>query len=180
MEITVNVDWLDEISADAFLKKEVLKSVIAAIEPDIKERIVKEAHRQLSDGIDDFIGSMLEAFFEREIVITDNWGDIKKRFKNVDEMLKEKFDNFLTESVDEHGKKHEGSGGCYGKQQPRISWLLDERVMKRAEAITKEIVKQVDAKITNTLQAALKEQLGEKLMEKIDIAHMIKTVKTKY
>ena len=76
--------------------------------------------------IDQTINQFLDEFMDRNIIETDKYGDEVNRHENVKELLKTKFDEFMTEEVDSKGAP---TKGCAYNRQIRAEYLIETEVV---------------------------------------------------
>ncbi|MHC5062094.1 MAG: hypothetical protein ACYTFK_13600 [Planctomycetota bacterium] len=151
MKITCEIDWLDEEeSVDEALQKQVMEKVVETIanrfSNDMFLEVEKKASAELAQKVNELSDRLLDRFTNKEIIVTDGWGDIKEKHASVGELLKHKFDEFLTHRVNERG---ESSRSCSYSSKPytRLDWMLDKRVNEAEKELTKRIAAEVDGKI---------------------------------
>ena len=178
--ITVELDWMEidpesgGYSIDDEVKEHLASTIFSKIktsaESDINKAIqdkVEQASNSLSESIDDQLNTMMSDFLEKRIVITDNYGDKVEEHENVREMMKEKFDDFMTQKVDENGNR---TNQCsYGKKYTRVEHFITSIIKEKANSWTQGVIKDVDKRIEEAMSQAAKEQLAEKIQEKLDI-----------
>jgi hypothetical protein len=170
----IEIDHFNEdISVDEMFMNQVKKQVADTIYKKVQDVVAHEVAVNLAEKLDTFITSILNGFMDRRIVITDKWGDKQSEYENINEMLKEKFDNFIEQKVSKDGKPVKDGCG-YGESYTRIHYLLDERVGKKVKEITEMIVKEVDTKIKASLQTEVKSQISNSLLQHIDLASILK------
>ena len=169
MKITCEIDWIDEDeSLDEALQQRVIDQVVKAIAAkfsnDMFKEVEEKASHELAEKVDALQTKLLERFTNKEIRVTDRWGDVKAEYENVDELLKSKFDKFLTERVDRNGYT---STSCYtDKPYTRLDFVLDKRVKDASEKLTKQIADEVDQKLkkkTAEIHQKTVEQITKKL-----------------
>ena len=169
MKITCEIDWIDEEeSLDEALQDRVIAEVVKAIANKFSDEMFKEVEKkasaELAAKVDDLSTKLLDRFTNKEIVVTDNWGDVKEKYENVPELLKAKFDAFLSQKVDKNGIV---SNSCYTKTPyTRLDYVLDKRVKDQSDALTKQIVAEVDTKIkarAADIHRGVVDQITEKL-----------------
>ena len=171
MKITCEIDWVGEdATVDDVLKEEVIGAVVQHIAKRFSNEMFKEVEKKASDELaakaDGIMTRLIDRFTKREIKVTDAWGDVKEEYENVDELLKSKFDKFLTQTVDRNGKSV--SSCSYGDKYKRLDYILDKRIKERADELTKEIVASVDKKI-ETQKAKIHQLAIEKIAKKLDL-----------
>jgi hypothetical protein len=106
MKVNVEVDlsWLED--GETIDEAIVYRIADKFIDQDrIGELIKKAIAERFDDSIDSVLTKTLDSFMDREVAITDNWGTVQERHENVEELLKARFDSFMSELVDSNGKK---------------------------------------------------------------------------
>ncbi|MFH2099259.1 MAG: hypothetical protein ABIJ95_07090 [Pseudomonadota bacterium] len=180
----IEVDWisdddgettdqsLDQIMKDAIVKR-VSDIIFKSVSDGLKESIGNEAATRVRERLD----SVFDGFFDRQIVITDRFGDVKERHENVIDLIKAKLDGFLDDKVDKDGKPY---GGCsYGKGQTRVEYIITTRVNEAVAAFTDGLVKQFNAELKARLDAQMQRKVSSALIAKIDLGELLATMEAK-
>lgn len=174
LNVTVEMDWLayDEegdtgVSPDQFVKDAIIKGVMEKLSGQIVKEVRAAASALAMERINDTITNMLDNFLEQPVIITDKYGDVKERHESVREMMKQEFDNFLTQKVDKNGQP---TTSCsHGDSYTRLSWLTDKRINEQASSFMKKVADEVDATLKKTLDAEAKTRVSKIIMDKLDI-----------
>jgi hypothetical protein len=106
----------------------------------------------------------------KELTITDHYGDVIKCYKSVTDVIKERFDNFMRQTVDEKGNTYDGS---YGKKYQRLTFIIDEQLKKFADKFTTDAVKTVSDEIKVHVKEGLTAKLGAELMKVLRVNEML-------
>jgi hypothetical protein len=172
IKFSVDIDWINEDGRiDDLIKEEIVNRTADAIKADQEETIKREVSDRAVVRVDEFMEKTLTGFIDREIVLTDRYGDVLTRYENVIEMIKEKFDRFFDEEVDKYGKPVQG---CHhGKSYKRLHYLIDERVQAQAEHFTKNLIAEINKKIEVSLKEEVKNRLSASILDRIDVDGMV-------
>lgn len=159
VKLELDIEWIDEENnVDDEIKDQVVKSLVLSIKNEIHEDIKKQAHKLISDNVDAWILVQLNNFCDRQIGITDKWGDTTEHHESVTEMFKAKFDSFFNASVDDKGKEEKSCG--YGSSRnTRIDYMLDEK----AESYMQKLIGNMDRKISNSINRAQQEEMQKEI-----------------
>jgi hypothetical protein len=167
----INLDYV-EGELEEILEEKIVSSTVEQLKKNVEEVALKAITETLKGKIDGWILETLNSFIDRPIRITDNYGTIKETYANVNDMLKEKLDGFLSAPVDYNG--NDLSKSCSAnKDNTRLVYLVDRRVKDITQGWTKQIVSEVDKKVTEHLNIAFKAQISEALFKKIDMAELL-------
>ena len=170
----IEIKWIGDQGLDGEIQDRLINDITKQLQDGIMKQLKNEVISTLNGKIDLFIDETLESFMDREIVVTDEWGNESARYSTVNQVLEKKFDDFLTAQVDRYGKT---TTGCrVSSENSRITFLLDNRVKDVTERLTKSIVKEVDKKVKLELEKAVREKLSSTLLDKIDVDGLIKKV----
>jgi hypothetical protein len=161
MKINCEIDWVGEgEELDGLVVDRIVDAVVDKVSKGLYERVEREASEKLAFHIDELLNKLTDRFMNKEIAVTDSWGDIQEKHDNVNELLKRKFDKFLTQMVNSDGK---AVNSCsYGEKNTRLHWLLDNRIAKHSDKITKEMASTIESKIK-----AMKEEVMTKAIAKV-------------
>ncbi len=169
----VEIDWVeDEDTIDDRIKREIAKQIVFQFKEKDFAPIIAYATETLRDKADALVVETLQKFMAKKIVITDQWGNITEEYGNVDELLQDKFDDYITESVDHQGKAHPKKG-CSVSGTPRIIYHIEKRVKEQCDRYSERILKDVDRRIETKLIASLKSKISNTLVKKIDLTSVI-------
>lgn len=168
MKMQVEVE-INETSIENQIKNEMLEQISEDVSIRISKEVYDEAQKRINSTIDDVVGKVIEGMMNREVVVTDQWGDPKKSVK-IEDLVKEKFDNATLEQVDERGKPT-GYGGV-----PRIEYLTNKLVKKATEEMTRTIIEDVSTKVETILKSQIKDGLTENIVKKFELDKVIDNV----
>lgn len=172
------IDYIrEDETIDGHILRKAIEKVMDGFGDKMKERIQNEVDNAFAQRINAFIEDILSGFLDRNIVITDRYGDEVARYESAREMLKEKFDNFLSERVTDNGEVAKERNGCHSSSKPRIEYLVKKIVPSTATLqteITKAASKEIDARLVSATKSAA-EAVVSSLMSKIDLEAAIKS-----
>ena len=123
MILEIKVDLADiyndgESDVGEIIEDRVIAEIAKAIRKDIEKETLVKISARIAEVVDGWILEEITKFTDRKITITDKWGDPKEYHESVNDLLKAKFDSFLTEKVDKDGKTISACG--YGSGTNRI------------------------------------------------------------
>lgn len=163
-KIEVEIDWIDdEHNLDSSIKEKIVEAVVDKINESAIEDISEQAQKKMIDRANEVVSMAYETLLGKPILITDQWGNKEKEYPSVVEMIKGRFDKFMTEKVDTYG-----SQSNYG-ESTRIDYIVKKQLEKITKEFTEKAVKEVAEKIKVTLNDSLKEKLGERLINVMEI-----------
>lgn len=176
LKLEIDLDWIDEESnLDETVKQSVINSVSNKIKKGIEEKIEKDLNNKINENVVSVINQKTEELFDnfmnREIYLSDNYGSKVKVYPNVTALIKERFDNFMLQNVDDKGITTDSS---YGAKHKRIYYIIDKQLKDFADKFTKDAVTQVSAEIKDNIKNGLTEKLGAELMKVLKIDNMLK------
>lgn len=175
LNLEIELDWIDEESnLDETVKQNVINSVVAKIQKGVEEKVTSKINDTIDKTVIGKINSMTESIFNdfmnREISLTDNYGSAIKVYPNVEAIIKERFDNFMMETVDEKGNTYTGS---YGSKYKRLTFVIDKQLQEFANKFTTDAVKQVSEEIRKHVSDGLTTKLGSELMKVLKVEKML-------
>jgi hypothetical protein len=176
LNLEIELDWInDEMSIDETVKQNVIDAVVAKIQKNVESKVEKSINDTIGSTIVKKIDKMTQALFNdfmnKEVSINDNYGSKIKVYPNVTALIKERFDNFMTQSVDEKGQTYDGS---YGKKFTRLTFIIDKQLQEMANTFTTNAVKTVSEEIKVHVQNGLTQKLGSELMKVLKVNEMLK------
>jgi hypothetical protein len=139
----------------------------------VKEKIGKSAEQLIGIKINEVIENWLIG--GSGITITDGYGDAKKTYPNVMDLIKEKFNNMLLETVDKDGNYVSNDYYSGSAKQTRLEHLLgklkanaEKELKVNVDTEMNKIIKEMEGYI----QTHLSKQIGDKFLELsgIDVA----------
>lgn len=174
LNLEVELDWIDdEMNLDETVKQNVINGVVNRIQKKVEEQVEKKIAQILDEAVVAKIETLTEKIFNdfltKPVTVTDNYGSTLKQYESVEAIIKERFDNFLTESVNEKGDKHTG----YGTRFTRINFIITKQLQDFADKFTTDAVKQVSSEIKLHVQNGLTNKLGAELMKVLKVEQML-------
>lgn len=181
LNITVDLDWIEE---DGSIEEEVRHQIIQGVKNSISSQCLSKVEAQASKSIDaaieESIGkaqlaieskalSFAEEWLEKEVTITDKWGDTADCL-TITDLIKRTFDQLLEKRVDKDGR-FDTNG--FGNGTRLIDWLTGQRVQVVVEQKLKGLSKEIDSQITKAVNAGIRENVSNKFAEMI-----VQTAKT--
>jgi len=176
LNLEIELDWInDEMSLDDVVKQQIIsgvmtkinQSLLAKIESKVEKMIDKTIVKRINQATD----KMFRNFMKRPVQLTDNYGSTIKEYKNITQVIKERFDNFMTETVDDNGN---ASNSNYGTKYKRLYFIIDKQLKDFANTFTTNAVKTVSAEIKTHVQEGLTQKLGSELMKILKVDEMLK------
>lgn len=173
INLEVEVGWISEDhTIDAVIENRIIDAITTQVKQDLDKSLKEAIKSKISDKVDEWIMEQLETFSDKQITVTDKWGDTIEHHESVKEMFKSKFDRFFDAEVDKKGKelKH-----CTysNKKFTRIELLLDKLaetyLQRTTDNMEKEIKRYVDREVKEIMQKQIQDRVVEKvtkLMEK--------------
>lgn len=169
MKIELELDWLyEDYKFEDAIKDAIINKMAEKLSKELYPTIEKEVSSQLAKTVDDLQNKLIDRFMNKEVIVTDNWGDVQTKHENVNELLKHKFDKFLTEKVNDRGEPSSSCGYGANKTYTRIDFFIDERIKLWKKSITDSIAKQMDEKLTQKKQELMTEA-SKKIAEKLGV-----------
>ncbi len=174
LNLEVELDWIDEeMNIDDTVKQNVIDSIVnkikSKIELSIEDKISKMIDKIVVSKINKMTEKVFNDFMKREVTIGDNYGSKIKVYPTVEALIKERFDNFMTQMVDERGNTAEG----YGAKYKRINYIIDEQLRSFANKFTTDAVKTVSEEIKQHVKDGLTNKLGTELMKVLKVNEML-------
>ncbi len=117
----------------------------------------------------DMTEALFNDFMSREVVLTDSYGSKMKVYPTVTDVIKERFDNFMTQTVNNEGKTYDG----YGEKHTRLTYIIDNQLKEFANKFTTDAVKQVSDEIKQHVKDGLTTKLGAELMSVLKVNEML-------
>lgn len=174
LNLEVELDWIDEeMNIDDTVKQNVIDSIVnkikAKIELSVEDKISKMIDKIVVSKINKMTEKVFNDFMKREVTISDSYGSKIKVYPTVEALIKERFDNFMTQMVDERGN----TADTYGAKYKRINYIIDEQLKSFANKFTTEAVKTVSEEIKQHVKDGLTNKLGTELMKILKVNEML-------
>jgi len=167
MKIECEVEWALEERVDDAVKRAVIKELAGRIEERLYAKIEKETSNALAKMVDDLLMKLTERFMNKEVLVTDKWGDVQEKYESVNELLKAKFDGFLEAKVDRKGEPSKSCGyGSSYDQITRVEYFINKQIDYRKDGIIKELTRIVDDKIDEK-KKELTAEMAKKIAAKL-------------
>jgi hypothetical protein len=175
LNLEVELDWIDEdMNLDETVKQNVIDAVVNKVQKGIEEKVEKKINDTIDTIVVSKINEKTEALFDefmnREICISDRYGDKIKVYPNMSALIKERFDSFMDQLVDEKGNISDSN---YGTKYKRVNFIIDKQLKDFANKFTDEAVKTVSAEIKEHVKDGLTNKLGAELMKVLKVNEML-------
>lgn len=175
LSLDIELDWIDEeMSLDETVKQNIIDGIVNRIERKVKEQTEKKINDTIDSTIVNKINKMTEDLFNdfmnKEVSQTDSYGSVIKVYPSVTDVMKDRFDKFMTQTVDEKGETYDGS---YGTKYTRLTFIIDKQLKDFANKFTTEAVAKVSAEIKETVKDGLTNKLGAELMKVLKVNKML-------
>lgn len=163
------LDWVDENETiDSEIENRLIDAIVEKMPKSIFERLEKQASDKMAERVDVTIDTILDRFMNREVMVTDKWGDIQEKYESVNELLKSKFDEFVSQKVDQNGRPMKG--GCsYGKTYTRIDHLIDDRIKEATEAFVKKVIDKIQSQLRTHLNETVRAGTEEAIKKAMNL-----------
>jgi len=137
---------------------------------NIKEKVENKINAQIdktvTESIDKACNDMMVNLLDRTIYVTDRYGD-EKESGTIREIVKGRFEKYLTTKVDKNGKD-ERYGGI-----PRAEWFAKNIIEKEMNEFTKRTVKDIKAAVESKLTDELQLAVGNEIVNSIGVKNII-------
>lgn len=185
-KVEIEIDWLeDDETVDEVVKQGIMSGVAERLAPQataLAEEMQKELLAGFRQKADEEVNRVLNELWEQPVNQTDTFGDVVKSYPSVREMVKQKFDNYLSEKVDKNGSTT--SGHYNSKIQTRFDYLFKERVtgvidskLKEAEARMAKAVKkgmdEIEKTMSETIEKRVTGELGNRMSKILKIDELL-------
>lgn len=175
LNLEINLDWIDEEKGlDETIKEQIISGVVSSVQNQINSKIEDKVNRIIDETIVTKINEKTDALFfdfvSRQVTLCDNYGSKIKVYENMEQLIKERFDNFMTEKVDDQGRS---TTSAYGKNYPRLEFIINKQLKDFAEKFTTDAVKQVSTEIKQHVKDGLTTKLGAELMSVLKVNEML-------
>lgn len=175
LSLEIELDWVDEESnLDETVKQNIIDAVVSKIQKNVETKVEGKINAIIDETIMTKINVMTENLFNdfmsKEVQLTDSYGSKIKCYPNVTAVIKERFDNFMTQKVDEKGNT---THSTYGKTYDRLTFIIDKQLQDFANKFTTEAVKQVSEEIKTHVKDGLTSKLGAELMKVLKVNEML-------
>lgn len=182
LNLEVELDWIDEeMNLDDTIKQNVINSVVNRIQAKVNEQVESKINKIIDTTIVDRINNKVDALFDeftnKQIALTDGYGDKVKVYENVIALIKDRFDNFMEQPVDDNGKTYDSTYSIYGSRFKRVEFMIDKQLKDFANKFTADTVKRVSEEIKLHVADGLQTKLGSELMRVLKVDKMLELKK---
>jgi hypothetical protein len=172
LKITVDLEEMfDEEYFNGRIEDIVADKLMSKLQKKITDTTVNQVLINMADKIDSWINDTLSNFIDRPIKLTDKYGSVIEEYDNVSELLKGRFDEFMSENVDEKGRSSK-SCSTYGKTNTRLQWLLGQIIEEKGDIAYKKARSEMDDLVEIKFKEhkeMLLNDTAKKILKKLDI-----------
>lgn len=173
MEYTIKIET-DGLMSGNDLENMIADKIQEEIYPTIQDTVKSKLEDKLVNIIDIEIekrlSELLDNLLNKEIEITDKWGDVKYKGSIKDRMTK-KFEGFLNEQVDDRMQSTKYGG------TPRLEKIIKNVHKNEVDKFTKDITKTLHSAVKEKLTDDLKLALGNEIVNSIGVKNVIDKLK---
>lgn len=175
LNLEIDLDWIDEEKGlDETVKEQIINGVVSQVQKKINDKIEEKVNNIIDVEIVQVINKKTDELFtdfiNRPVTLTDNYGSKLKVYENMEQLIKERFDKFLTQTVDEKGNAYDGT---YSKKYQRLEFIINKQLSEFADTFTKDAVKKVSEEIKLHVKDGLTQKLGAELMSVLKVNEML-------
>lgn len=176
LNLEIQLDWIDdEMNLDETVRQNIIDAVVNKIQAKTEDKVKSAIDKIIDETTVKKINEMTEAMFNdfvnRRVTITDSYGSKIKVYESVNDIIKERFDNFMTQKVDNEGKT---SSSSYNSTASRVEFIIDKQLKDFANKFTTDAVKSVSEEIKQHVKDGLTTKLGAELMNVLKVNEMLK------
>ena len=169
IKVELELDYIDdENNLDGAIIERITREIASRISKKSIDKAVESVGGLVDEQVDKAVADCYTKLMDHHVVITDKWGDKEEEHKSVEDMIKLRFDKYLSEKVNAKGQVAE-----YSTIGTRLSFLIDERIRKHSEKFMVEAVEKVNTQMKNQMDESLKKALGERLSALINIDSLL-------
>jgi hypothetical protein len=182
LNIQVELEWLEEDgSLDEEVKHQIIEGVKRSISRDCLAKVEKQASAEIDKAISESIRSaqqtinqkaleFAEQWLEKEVTITDKWGD-NQDCLTITDLIKRTFNNLLERKVNDRG---EFANDSYGGMR-LIDFLTGQRVRdvvaQHLKGINSDIEKAIKAEVENGIRKGVAAKFAEMVIQTAKADH---------
>lgn len=175
LNLEIELDWIDEEKGlDEVVQEKIIEGVTNQVHKKINDKIEEKVNKIIDVEIVSVINKKTDELFtdfiNRPVTLTDNYGSKLKVYENMETLIKERFDNFLTQTVDKNGN---ASNSSYDTKFKRLEFIVDKQLQDFANDFTTKAVKQVSEEIKQHVKDGLTTKLGAELMSVLKVNEML-------
>ena len=179
IKLEIDLDWLGEDgSVDETIKEEIINNITSKVNKDILKTAENTAKERIEEvislRIDEHVNKILEEMMLKEFQPVDRYGDAVGKKKTVKGMIKDRLDNYMTESVDSNGNKTEDR---YNSKSTRMEWILSKIATTDMKRQIDKVTEEANKKIKQYIESELKAKLGENMSKLIGIDDTLKNLR---
>jgi len=169
IETTIDCGVLDDGCVEEAVFNQIVDTIVERISEAEIEKIKRIAADRIAERIDEKVEALYEEFMDREVVLHDRYGDRCSTYPNVRALIKDRFDKYINEKVDDRGV-----AGRYDSKWTRLEYVTRNQIEEQSNEFTKQAVDEVAKRIKSYLNEDLKAALGSKLVEILDLNKLFK------
>ena len=165
----ITIDW-DKDYIDGTIEDKIVDRIVTATMKKLKVSQINDIVMTLNDKVNNYTLEILENFIDRPINVTDKWGEVTEQHESVNELLKTRFDTFISEAVDSEGRP-KNSHSCSGTHHSRLNWLLKEKISQMMREIYSETLRDLSSEVTKCARKAnetMKKETAKEFVNSLD------------
>lgn len=172
-KIEIDLSWINEDyniddEVKTAIKDHILQKIkTEEIEKKLKNKIESTFNNFVTERLNKLIDSTYNSFMNKEVSLTNKYGDIVKT-ASIDDIIKERFDNYFTEKVDSYGKASK-----YGSDTSRIEWIMKNKIDKFAQSFTEDTIRDIENRLKKHFSEVLQDKLTATIAKKLGLTKLL-------
>jgi hypothetical protein len=165
LKIEIDIDYLsEEGTLDDMIKEQIAAKIVSQINDASTESLTARSEQLINERAATLVDGVFQELMKEQISITDGWGKVIKSYENTAAMIKDRFDKFMTERVN-----NDGAVSSYGDTQTRMDLIVKKQLEKTSKEWTQKAIKEVTESIKVVLSDDLKLALGDRLINMMEL-----------
>lgn len=170
LNITVELDWMDE---EGNLDDDVLQQLSSGIQQRISDTVTRNLEKEAKKAFENSVANADEAIKQRalqfvedwlnkEVEITDKWGDVKESC-SINDLIKRRFDDLLLKKVNDKGEFSDN----YNANHRLIDWLTSKKIELQVNDALKHYNRDIDKNIKEQIDSGIRERVSDQFAKMV-------------
>lgn len=192
INITVDIDWLDDVNFDDMLKDEILDGIRNHLKDkaivEVQKKIDKEIAKVITDAtgviqkhVDNFIeGVTADSLSTLKVAVNKNSWSEEVEFVPINTFIAQRFEEFCNKKKYDADFELTSYNPRYSLTECSIKKYFNENLQAKMVDMIKNARQAAEEEIIKSMEQALKTNLAEETVKKMNIPQVLKNLQERY
>ena len=176
IKVNINLDFMEELfnedgesigcSLSDAVRRDIISQVTDRVFDIAKVSLNEEINKSVANKMTELTEKTYQQMMDMSVKVTDQYGDVKEE-GTIKELIKNRFDNWLEEKVDDCGKTG------YRADKTRLAYYIQKYGISIADKRMQDSMQKITKDLEEKLSDDFREIIGQKIADKIGLNKLL-------